>query len=218
MKKIICLILALVCVVACASCNNSGESQNPILGNKGTLETVRDTVNNSSPTRIVTRTEYVGKETLEAMYTTQIDRESGKSQFDFKYERYATVEEMLAGSIKTVEGTVYYNADGSVSSSDGESWDSKDTLTYLPENLNLEEIGFKSYEIVDNGNDLKGYIASSDSKRVFGSKIDADGDIMLEIDTNGMYLYNIKITYTAKDTGATVVVNTSYDYSAVTIA
>ena len=216
MKKIICLFLVLVCALACVSCDKGGET--PIIGKKGTFETVKETVNTSLPTKIVTRTEYVGKDTLTAMYVTKIDRTSGKSQFEFNYQKYAEVEELLPDAIKSISGTVYYGADGTVTSSTGETWDPKDTLTYLPENLNLEEIGFKTYEIVDNGNDLKGYIASSDSKRIFGSKIDADGDIAIEIDTNGVYLYNIKITYTAKDTGATVVVNTSYDYSAVTIA
>ncbi|MBQ9070862.1 MAG: hypothetical protein IJY23_05900 [Clostridia bacterium] len=212
MKKIICLLLILVCAVACVSCGGVKK-----VFKIGTLETIKETVESSAPTKIVTRTEYVGVDTLSSMYITQKDRASGKAQFDFEYQRYATVEEMIPGGIKTVSGTVYYAADGTVSSASGESWSADEAIGYLSESLNLEKSGFKSHELSDSGNDLKAYVSAEDSLRVFGSNIDAEGDILLEVDTNGKYLYNVKISYTAKGTGATVVINTSYDYSLITL-
>ena len=211
MKKIVCLLLALMCVFTAVSCNSANSIK------KGTLNTISETVSSSSPTKIVTRTEYVGRDTLTAMYVTQIDRASGKSQFDFEYERYSEIEEMIPGGIKKVTGTIYYAADGSVTSSEGETWSADEALGYLSESINLDKSAFKSHELADNGNDLKAYVAAEDSLRVFGSNIDADGDILLEVDTNGTYLYSIKISYTAKGTGDMVVVNTSYDYSLIVL-
>ena len=211
MKKIVCLLLALMCVFAAVSCNSASSLK------KGTLKTISETVNASVPTKIVTRTEYVGRDTLTAMYITQIDRASGKSQFDFEYERYSKIEEMVPGGIKKISGTVYYAQDGSVTNSDGESWSADEALGYLPDGISIDKSAFKSYELTDNGNDLKAYVAAEDSLRVFGSNIDAEGDILLEVDTNGTYLYSIKITYTAKGTGDVVVVNTSYDYSLIVL-
>ncbi len=213
MKKIICFLLVLVCLFACASC----ELADKVVGKKGTVETIRETVESSRPTKIVTRSEYVGNDTLTAMYTTKVDRASGKTQFDFEYERYADIEDMLPTSIKTVSGSLTYHPDGSVSSSSGETWSADDALGYISESLNLDAAGFKSYELTDNGNDLKAYVPASESVRVFGTVIEAEGDILLEVDTNGTYLYSVKISYTAKDTGANVVVNTSYDYAHVTV-
>lgn len=221
MKKIVCLLLVLASVLCFAACgDNRGDGSSvidKITGKSGTLATVSETVNSSTPTKIVTRTEYVGEDTLVGMYTTKIDRASGITQFDFEYQRYAKIEELLPSNVKTVSGTVYYNADGSVTDSEGETWSSDDALGYLPETLVLDDAGFSSYDIINDGNDLRGYVKASESKRVFGTAIDAEGDILLEIDTNGQYLYSIKVTYTAAGTGATVVVNTSYDYVSVSL-
>ena len=212
MKRIVCLLLALICVFVAVSCDSTKKTLK-----KGTLKTIGETVESSSPTKIVTRTEYVGVDTLTAMYVTQIDRASGKSQFDFEYDRYSKIEEMVPGGIKTTSGTIYYAADGSVTSSTGDAWSADEALGYLSDSIQLDKSGFKSHELSDNGNDLKAYVAAEDSLRVFGSNIDAEGDILLEVDTNGTYLYSIKISYTAKGTGAVVVVNTSYDYSLIVL-
>ena len=212
MKKIICLLLVLISLFACTSC----ALVDKIFGKKGSVETVRGIVDDSQPTKIVTRTEYVGKDTLTGLYTTKIDRASGVSQFDFEYQRYAEVEDLLPESIKTVHGSVVYHADGSVTDANGDTWSAEDALGYIFESINLDPAGFKSYELLDNGNDLKAYVPAGESVRIFGTSVEAKGDILLEIDTNGKYLYNVKITYTATD-DATVVVNTSYDYAHVSV-
>ena len=223
MKKIICFLLVLVCLFACVSCNVKDKIQDTagdLLGNfgkKSTVEDISETIGASKPTKIVTRSEYVGEDTLTAMYTTLVDRNSGKTQFDFEYQRYADIEDMLPTSIMTVAGSVTYNADGSVTSASGESWTAEEAMGYLAESIHVDASGFSSYELTNGGNSLKAYVPVSESVRIFGTAIDADGDILLEIETNGKYLYSVKVSYTANDTGAAVVISTSYDYALVTL-
>ena len=213
MKKIICLLLILACAFAMVSCKKK---------NKDTetgVDTISNIVNESLPTKIVTKTEYLveGEETLTGKYTTEIDRSRGNSKFTFEYQRYATIEDMNDDRVKTVKGSVFYNADGNVSYNEGDTWEAANATAYLPFNLDINESRFVSHEISEDGTDLRAEIAASDAKKVFGTDISAEGNITLEVDTNGKYLYEIRILYTAKGSGASVNIQTSYDYSQVDV-
>ena len=215
MKKIICLLLILACAFAMVSCKQEEDNTPDV----ATVETISKIVNNSVATKIVTKTEYLieGEDSLIGKYETTIDRTRGNSRFDFEYTRYAKVEEMNDGYIKTVQGTVGYDSNGNVSYNNGDSWTSTDATAYLPFNLNIDEARFVSYQISEDGTDLIAEIAPEEAKRVFGTDISANGNISLEVDTNGEYLYEIRITYTAKDSGAQVDIQTSYDYAKVSV-
>lgn len=222
MKKILCLLLALVCMLACVSCiaggNNDGNDNADDNKAPATVETIAKIINSSKPTQITTKVEYIeeGEETLVSSYNTEWDEAKGIYAFTFTRREKAFIEEYLPDDVKVTSGTVWYNADGTVTSSTGDSWSKENAVGYLPEMLNISTASFKTYELTSDGADLKGTVAKDDAKRVFGEDINAFSDITVEIDTNGKYLYKVVVEYTTAE-GATVKASTSYDYAAVSI-
>ena len=226
MKKIICLLLALLCTFAMFSCNedtppatdnnDNGNNQQAPEGNPE-LDNLIAVINSSKPTKIVTHTDYkYGDDVFKGRYTTYIDRANNKSQFDFSYQRMAVPGEDISDShIMTIPGTVYYK-DGQVSDTEGALW-SDPGYGYLELALSLSANKLDNITFSEDGEDMTATVSAENSIRVFGTAIAADGDITIEIDTNGKYLYTVKISYTAKDTGAIVAINTSYDYANVTL-
>ena len=211
MKKILCLLLTLVLAIACVSCKNKNKDNS-----SGSVESIANTVNSSNPTQVVTKVSLTkdGYGTLTSSYITEKDFDSGVEKFTFKTQKLAAVEEMLPESIKKIEGVVWKNADGSVTSSNGDSWSKEDAVGYVAEKLNIVASVFKTCEFKDNGNDLVAIADAKDAERLFGQDIGAKGDISIEIDTNGIYLYNVVVSYTTTD-GAKIIVITSYDYAVV---
>lgn len=208
MKKIISMILVLCFAFALFSCNKNKDSE---------IDGIANIVNSSNPTKIVTIVNYnVGDTALVAEYITQKDSESGKSQFDYQYQRKAIPgqDELSNESIKTVSGTVYCDAEGNLS---GSNFDAGSATGYLPYSLSINESRLSSYEFSEDGKILDAKVAASEAVRVFGSEISAEGDISLKITTNGTYLYNVEISYVAKDTGAAVSIRTSYDYAKISL-
>ena len=248
MKKILCLLLTLVLVFACVSCNkgnntgnqnddntsdtnndkndnttDDGKGDNTTDDGKGdkvenTVEEISDILNSSVPTKITTKVEYIveGEKTLNSYYITSKDSESGVEKFEFRIERFAKIEEMLPDNVKKIDGIVYKNADGSVKSSSGDAWSAAEAVGYLPEKLALNENYFATYEIDESGNNLFAVVKADEIERVFGVEIAGISNVEVEVETNGKYLQFVTVTYTAAS-GATVVINTSYEYSAITI-
>ena len=242
MKKILCLLLTLVLVFACVSCNkNSGDDANNDTNNgnqstdNGSNDTnnggddtdadanvdyvakIFDTITASAPTQIVTKIDYiVGSKIYTSSYTTEKDSKTGVQRFEFHIKRYATVEELLPNNEKKIDGVVWKNADGSVIGSEGDTWSSAEAVGYLSEMLSLKKEYFKSVEFSDNNNDLVATVAAEYSERVFGAEIASSGDITVEVDTNGTYLYEVTVKYTTKS-GATMRIVTSYDYAIINI-
>ena len=208
MKKIICLLLVLACSFAMFSCGDkTGESG---------VDAISKIVKESSATNIVTQVDYVIEgEAVTGIYTTAVDRASGKSQFSFTYSRYATVEEMNDGYIKTVDGVIWYDSDGSISRDEGDTWEPNNAPAYLPHSLDISEARFASFTISEDGTDLTAEISPAEAKRAFGTNISCEGNITLKIETDGTYLHGIIITYTAAGTASVITAETSYDYGEV---
>ena len=222
MKKIICLLLALCCTFAMFSCNkDNGNDNGGGNGNEqsSAIAAINSIIGEANPTRMVTHVDYKnGEETYKGRYTTEVDRAANKSIFDFSYQRLAIPGEDVSDShIMTLAGKVYYK-DGEVSRNEGANWEAVGAgQGYLEFSVDLSESKLKSYEFSEDECDLTATVSKENAIRVFGTDIDCDGDITVTVDTNGEYLYGIKITYTAKDTGATVVITTTYDYAAVSL-
>ena len=217
MKKLLCLLLALVCMTMCVSCFGNGNDDDDN-GAAATVEAIAGIINGSTPTKITTKVEYIveGEETIVSSYDTEKDEANGIYVFTFNAKRPADVLELLPTNIKTISGSVRYNADGTVTASTGDTWSKEDAVGYLAEMINISTSSFKTYELKSNGEDLTGIVAAKDAKRVFGEDIAAASDITVEIDTNGTYLYTVTIEYTAAS-GATVKVSTSYDYAVINL-
>ncbi len=198
MKKIICLLLAVICVVGLVSC-----------GDKAPVDEI---IEKSAPTKITTMVSYIGEDTLNGTYVNEIDGD--KSKFTYEFERRALVSEMHDSKIKTISGAVYYK-DGKVSKTEGESWEDAPTAVGAYK-LNLDKGNFKSYEYTEDGNSVNAVLAADKAQAVFGVAIATTGDITVKITTNGTYLYGVDISYTSQD-GAAVSIRTSYTYSPVTL-
>jgi uncharacterized lipoprotein YehR (DUF1307 family) len=198
MKKIICLLLAVICVVGLVSC-----------GEKAPVDEI---IEKSDPTKITTMVSYIGEDTLNGTYVNEID--GNKSKFTYEFERRALVSEMNDGKIKTVSGAIYYK-DGKISKNEGDSWEEVATGAGNYK-LNLAKENFKSYEYTEDGNSVNAVLAEDKAQDVLGVAIDTDGDITVKITTNGTYLYGVDISYTSAD-GASVTIRTSYTYSPVTL-
>lgn len=223
MKKILCLLLTLVLSFGIVSCKKDKDGDNDGGNNNAqnqtnVVENVNNTINSSSPTQIVTTVRYTapGQSELISSYVTERDAKENIEKFEFHIKRRAGIEEGIPGGIKELQGTVWKDAEGSVLNSEGDAWSAADAVGYLAESLTLRESYLKSYESSDNGNDITAYVTVANSERVFGASIAAQGDIKLEIDTNGTYLYKVTVTYTTAS-GATVSVVTSYDYAVINL-
>ena len=215
MKKIICLLMVFACMLTMASCDlfNRGGDDVATSG----VENIAEIVNNSVPTRVVSHVDYMitGGKTLKGIYTTQVDRTSGKSQFDYSYDKMAQLSDMNpGGAYVNVSGTVLYNADGTVSEESGDAWVSGGQ-GYLPYSLSIAEARFASFTVSEDGKTLTAEIAPSESRRVFGVEVEATGNITLTVETDGSYLHYVTVNYATAE--ATVIVRTSYDYGAVAL-
>jgi hypothetical protein len=214
MKKIFALLLAICCIFACVSC---ADEEEPVGPTPEDVKAISDIINSSKPTQISTNTEYVlGEEKFVGYYETQIDIAGGKSMFKYNYQRPASVQEMNPdGHVKPVKGVVYYQ-DGKVSVNEGEDWNAADSQ-YIELHISLDAIKLAEYAVSEDGKILTATFAAADAVRILGADISAEGTIRMIVTTNGQYLYNVRIEYTAASNGASVVVDTSYDYRATTL-
>ena len=91
MKKLLCLLLALVCITACVSCVGGGNNDNDD-GAVVSVETIAGIINGSTPTKITTKVEYIveGEETIVSSYDTEKDEANGIYVFTFN-AKYGTL-------------------------------------------------------------------------------------------------------------------------------
>ena len=213
-SRILCLALAVACMLSLLSCNmfNKNEEED----NSDKVAAIAEIVANAKPTRIVTFVDYtVGDETLKGRYTTEYDRANEKGKFDFSYQRIAIPGESIsATSIDTIAGTVYMK-DGEFSLDECKTWQGGG-LGYLEYDLDLSAEKFTSCSVSNDGKVLTAKVAASDAKRVFGTAISAEGEIDLTVTTSGTDLYSISIKYTTT-TGALVTIETSYESLDITL-
>lgn len=203
MKKFICLLIALTCVLGLISC-----SADP-------AEAFVTIVNDSKPTKITTLTSINdGEETLTGKYETVIDGQN--SVMSYRYDRYATVEEAADSYIKTVEGTVYYK-DG-LYSEDNVNWESASpdvATSQVALNLDAKLLG--DYTISKDGKTLTTTVTSEQAEKLLGVDVDASDDkVTITVVHNGKYLSTVTVAYTTAT--ASVTIDTSYTYNTVSAA
>ncbi len=205
MKKIISLLLVLCTVFTFFACKK-----------EKSVSGIAEIVNNSNPTKIVTKVDYVyGDITLKSSYVTEKDTKDGEQRFDFSYQRMAIPGVDDSSSyIKTVSGVVYQDT---VGNRYGDTETEADAPAYLVYDMKLNESRFSSVTVSEDNKNFDAKLPASEAIRVFGTDLAAEGEITVKIQTNGEYLYSIYITYTAAETGAIVVINTSYDYTDINI-
>lgn len=220
MKKIICLILALVmslaCVFALAACGDEPDPTPDGGDNTNKTPAIYGIVTGSAPTKIVTHVDYVDaqEEDLSGTYTMTI--EGNNSIFEYVYKRYSTIEEGVAedcGRIKTVEGTIYYK-DGQYSF-DGEEWGAEaPTASDLKFNIDPEVL--TNATISEDGCTLTATLSKETALAVIGTDLSAEGDVSLVVETNGTYLTRVTIECVTAS-GGEMKITTSYSYNPITL-
>ncbi len=203
MKKIICLLIALTCVLGLISC-----SADP-------AEAFVDLVNASKPTKITTLTSINdGEETLTGKYETVIDGQN--SEMSYRYDRYATVEDAADSYIKTVEGTVYYK--NGLYSEDGVNWGAETpdaVASQVALKLDVKLLG--NYTISKDGKTLTTTVTSEQAEKLLGVDVHAaDDKVFVTVVHNGKYLSTVTVAYTTAT--ASVTIDTSYTYHTVSAA
>ena len=207
MKKILCMILALACVFAFASCNNGGGDDSGV-----TAKTLEDVVKDSAPTRVKSFITYsYGDDfTLDAEYS--LSTSGNDAIFSYSYE---VLPELGAGisNIETKSGVIYYK-DGKFSI-DGDTWGGG-AVAPTESKLDLVRSAFKIYNKSEDGRTLTATTTGANMESVIGNAIEADGDVTIVVVTNGVYLTGVTITYKST-AGADVVIETSYTYNPLTL-
>ncbi len=198
MKKIICLLLTLVCTFAFFACGEGEATGEAAIINMA---------NSAAPTKITTIASYViDDEVYNGEYVMLVN--GNDSIFNFKYDRRASVAEMADSSKVKEVGTVYYK--NGLYSYDGAEWNSE-AASAIKIDFNLDLALFDTYTL--NGNTLDATVSGENVAKVLGSDVAADGAVEISIVTNGIYLSLIEVSYKTA-TGATVTVDTSYTYDA----
>ena len=207
MKKIISLILVCLSVFGCAGALASCTGNN--------TPEIYSIASSVSATRTVTYVEYTTASGEELNGEYIMDVEGNNSIFTYKYDRYRTTEEALtegtADRIKHVEGALYYK-DGKYSVN-GEAWDAANPVA-IEIKLNLDEELLNNTYVSKDGRTLTATLSPENAAKVLGTDLNAEGDISIEVLTNGTYLTSVNV-FCNTVSGAEVVIRTSYSYNRI---
>lgn len=205
MKRIVCLILALVCVFALASCEDKA-----LVAFAEVVEGTAEDAVVYTPSEIKTLTTIdTEDETFNGTYVTLIDGEG--VEFQYSYERYAELADATEDYITTVEGVVYYK-DGKYSE-DGIVWTVETPdVDMMGVTLCLDGKNFTTYQLSKDGKTLVATFSAEAAEAVLGRALSASGEITMTVKTNGTYLTRVTISYETEN--STVLIDTSYTYSA----
>ena len=222
MKKLFIMLLVLVCIgagalIALSALNPDPEDPNgPTTG--GDLTVLEAAAQDATPSKIVTLTTYSlgedlsGEEVVLSGNFVQISKGTN-SILDYKYERFALPEEKADSYKKIVEGAIAVK-DGAYKQL-GEEMDWQALIPSLQQ-IGAFEISVKNlpsdYKLTNNGKTLSVSLTAEEALAVLGVSLGgAQGEISLEVQTNGKYVSQIVVQY-AEASGATVRIATSYTY------
>ena len=228
MKKILSLLLILMCVISMAACgwipDNGGGTQTPPPAEEKAEDIFDLAAKGLVPTKIVSLSSFnckdlKGEDTSLAGTFTQVVN-GNNSILDFKYARFATIEEAADSYIVNVEGAIAIK-DGKTKTIGADSAD-KDWAAVIPSIQHLgafkldKEILPDDYQLSEDGQKLTVSLSGEEALQVIGEVILASGDITLEVEGNGKNISMVVISYTAPS-GASVRIASSYTYGAQTL-
>ncbi len=221
MKKIICLLIALVTVFAMVSCgeqcetcqDGNGDGKCDVCGFDYEHPSVAifKMVAESEPTSIKTITEasfdgaaYIG------VYDTVIYSEN---HFVYKYEQQIPVStgDGADDAFETQDGELVYK-DG-VYTLDGVAISGAPDVAYLDIKREIKSENIAEFTVDETGRVLTATLDSAACEKIFGINPDAESTT-LTLKTDGKRLSQIVLTYTNAD-GVVVTIQTSYSYTPV---
>ena len=211
MKKLICLILSLALTLGLAFAMTAcGDEEGN--DNVDPVTKICNIVGESAPTRIITQTDYVVNGiALGGEYITEI--EGNNSILTYSYEKMSDPMDGNSNPHTTVSGKIYYK-DGRFSE-DGITWKTGAPST-TPIIFNVSKDVFVNPVVSQDGYTLTAEITPEAALAAFGTDLAAEGNLVVEIVTDGTNLRDINISGTTAQ-GASVMVRTSYTYTAVTL-
>ncbi len=209
-KRIICLLLAMVFMLALISCGDNKDPQEP----ESVLEPFIKMLESSNPKTIRSLTSVnTGDETLSGEYKTEIVSEN-EYIMNCSQQFYANPQDPDADPeqrIVTKTGVISYK-DGKY------SYDGGDWVAAVPDSIALQvkfsfaEDNLGEYELSTDGKTFTTTLTTEQASAVLGIKVDATDDaVYLTITTDGTYLRNISISY-ATQNAENISVDTSYSY------
>lgn len=232
MKKFLSLLLVLLCVFAMASCGQGGTTppaggggDNPPAGGEAQTEfdVFEAAAKKNAPTNITTLTTYVGKDlagqefTFDGRFVLQVS--GNNSIFKFAYDRFATIDEAAADYIVREEGAIAVR-DGAAKVQTGGSMGDWEVLVPSLQTLgalNLDKTVVPSdYDLSSDGMELSVKLSREEALAVLGVVIEAQGEILLEAESNGKNVSMVVVSYTSAS-GAAVRIATSYTYGKQTL-
>lgn len=227
MKKILSLLLVLMCVISLAACggdpNNGGGTVTPPPSQE-TLDVFELAAKGLVPTKIVSLSSFNCKDlkgedlSLAGTFTQVVN--GNNSILDFKYARFATIDEAADSYIVNVEGAIAIK-DGKTKTI-GDAVSNKDWVAVIPSLQHLgafrlsKEILPDDYQLSEDGQKLTVSLSGEEALKVIGEVIPANGDITLEVEANGKNISMVVISYTAQS-GASVRIASSFTYGAQTL-
>jgi hypothetical protein len=222
MKKILSLMLALLCVFALVACGGGG-GENPSGNPEATeLDVFEAAAKGVAPTNITTLTSYKNKEfgediSFDGRFTLLVS--GNESILDFEYQQLAMVEDNADGPIVTKKGAIAIQA-GKSKVAIGDSMGNWEVVIPSMQNIAALKIDKKllpsDYKLSEDGKKLSVSLSKEEALASIGVVIDAASEIVLEAETNGTNLSMIVISYKAAS-GADVKISSSYTYGPQTL-
>ena len=208
MKRIISLLLALICVFAFVSC---GEETTPI-------DQFINVVNSSAPTKIITQTSYSDSETtFRGRFETTIYASGSEFEMSYNYQDYANPETAANPDeyIANHKGVVYYRA--GLYSTDGVNWTAESpNVTTMQVKFELSAAILGEFEISKDGKTLTATVTAEQAEKILGVAVSATEDgVEITVTHDGNNLRGVLVSYST-EYASIVTLETSYSYNAVT--
>ena len=209
MKKILCVLLAMLCLFSCTACKNGKKSKNHFFGDLG----------DNTATHIKTVVDYTFKDstgksnTFTGNYSTKINGED--SITEFSYERYADIgDEDSVNGVKTVTGKIF-KKDGKITTSGGSIGKNEATDGFNLK-LNLSEDSLDEYTLSEDKTTMTATVSGENIAKALGVALKTTGGVSLKLTGDGTNILTMDVSYTT-ETGATVLIRTTFAYGEIAL-
>lgn len=205
MKKVLSSVLILVLVFAALFAMTGCQTEQ---------KDIYAIANSSPATQITTSVQYEFEdEIIAAWYDILVDDETNNAIVEYSYGRYLSIDEGAATGgdfLEESEGVIYYYNGvyyDKLGDTVSDPWVSAAADAEFK--FNLVESLLISPVVSEDNTKLTATMTAENCKTMFGFDFDAEGEIDLEVLTNGVNLTDVNISCTTTS-GATLVIETTY--------
>ena len=188
-------------------------------GNDNAPASIYEVANNSSATSLTTNIGYVTANGDEFGGWYVARREDSNMIITYEYDRFHTLEESIAtgetGRIVAEEGVVYYLNGKYYNDDDADKTPWVGSPMDVSFSFKLDKSKLSTI-ITPNPNLLYATVTAENYKAMFGVELDVDGVITMSVESNGVQVTAVQISYTTTS-GAKVTSYTTYSYNDITL-